>query len=252
MSDFLPKLSVITVVYNNARDIERTILSVVNQTYPNIEYLVIDGGSADGTVGIIERYASRITKWVSEPDQGIYDAMNKGLAMASGDYVLFMNSGDEIYAADTVERVFASFPGADIYYGETEVYNESWQPIGLRRHAAPERFNWKSFRYGMNVSHQAIYVRRTIAEAYDTRYQLSADIDWVIRAAKRATKIWNTKLLVAKYLAGGISKRRHWKSLRERFQILSKHYGILPNLFNHTVIVCNLALHYMRHKRTNN
>src|SRR4051812_1110497 len=97
-----PVLSVITVVYNNVSHIERTLLSVLDQTYPHIEYIVIDGASTDGTLVIIEKYKDRIAKLISEPDKGIYDAMNKGLAIATGDYVLFMNSGDEIYARETV------------------------------------------------------------------------------------------------------------------------------------------------------
>src|SRR5690606_3344358 len=115
-NNFSPTLTVITVVYNNVRDIERTIKSVVNQTSPHIQYIVIDGGSTDGTVNIINRYASRIARFVSEPDKGIYVAMNKGLALATGEYVLFMNSGDEIYANDTVAQVFATADDADIYY----------------------------------------------------------------------------------------------------------------------------------------
>lgn len=246
-----PSLSIITVVYNNARDIERTIRSVIGQTYPRIEYLVVDGGSTDGTVDVIKRYDAQITRWVSEPDKGIYDAMNKGLAMATGDYVLFMNSGDEVYAPDTVARVFATEPGADIYYGETELFDDKWESLGLRRHHIPERFTWRSFRFGMNVSHQAIYIRRAIAEPYDIQYQLSADIDWVIRAAKKANRTANTRMLVAKYLVGGMSKKRHRQSLLERFRIFSKHYGLLPNILNHAVIAFNLATYYLRHGKTN-
>jgi glycosyltransferase involved in cell wall biosynthesis len=97
---FQPKLTVVTIVYNNVRDIERTVLSVLNQTYSNIEYLVIDGASTDGTLELLKKYEGRLTKLISESDEGIYDAMNKGLALASGDYILFMNSGDEIYTSD--------------------------------------------------------------------------------------------------------------------------------------------------------
>ncbi|MGV3764439.1 glycosyltransferase family 2 protein [Parapedobacter sp.] len=250
-SKFSPTLTVITVVYNNAADIERTLLSVINQTYPHIEYVVIDGGSTDGTAGIIRKYAGQIARFISEPDGGIYDAMNKGLALATGDYVLFMNSGDEIYATDTVAAVFATAPNADIYYGETEMFDASWQSLGLRRHAIPERFHWKSFRYGMNISHQAIYIRRGIVGQYDLRYQLSSDIDWVIRAAKAANKAVNTRRIVAKYLVGGMSKKRHWQSLKERFRIFSKHYGLLPNVFNHIAIAFRLAVYYIKYGKTN-
>ena len=186
---FQPKLSVITIVYNNVRDIERTLLSVVNQTYPNIEYIVVDGASTDGTLELLKKYESKLSKLITEKDQGIYDAMNKGLALATGDYVLFMNSGDEIYAPDTVEKIFATEPDADIYYGETEMFDEHWQSLGRRRHQVPERFTWKSFRFGMSVSHQAIYIKRSLTEPYDLQYQLSSDIDWVIKCAKKAKKI---------------------------------------------------------------
>ncbi|MGZ3823055.1 MAG: glycosyltransferase family 2 protein, partial [Mucilaginibacter sp.] len=185
---FQPKLSVITVVYNNIADIERTMLSVLNQTYPNIEYIIVDGHSLDGTLEIIKKYEDKI-KLISERDEGIYDAMNKGLAAATGDYVLFMNSGDEIYAPGTVSEIFATTDDADIYYGETEMIAADGQSLGQRRHSAPPEFTWRSFKYGMNVSHQAIYIRRSLTEPYDRKYDLSADIDWIIRAAKKAKRI---------------------------------------------------------------
>ena len=246
-----PILSIITIVYNNVRDIERTMLSVLNQSYQNIEYIVVDGASTDGTLGIIQRYQDRLAKVVSEKDAGIYDAMNKGLALASGDYVLFMNSGDELYAPDTVENIFATASNIDIYYGETEMYNEAWQSIGKRRHSVPEKFTWKSFRFGMTISHQAIYIRRSLTEPYDRKYQLSADIDWILTAAKKAKTSVKVSGYVAKYLVGGLSKKRHRQSLKERFAIFTKHYGLLPNLFNNLVIAAKLSFYYLRYRRTN-
>ncbi|MDB5014862.1 MAG: glycosyl transferase [Daejeonella sp.] len=251
MGETNPKLSVITVVYNNARDIERTILSIVNQTYSNVEYIVIDGNSTDGTLNVIEKYKSNITHLISEKDAGIYDAMNKGLEFATGDYVLFMNSGDEIYDPETVANVFASSPGADIYYGETEMYDQQWKSLGQRRHTAPENFTWKSFKYGMSISHQAIYIKRSLVELYDLNYKLSSDIDWILKAAKKAKKIVNTRMYVAKYLVGGMSKSKHRESLKERFEIFTKHYGLIPNLANHLVIAANLLTYFLKHRRTN-
>jgi glycosyltransferase involved in cell wall biosynthesis len=244
-------LSVITVVYNNAADIEQTMLSVLNQTYSGIEYIVIDGQSTDGTIQIIEKYKDRLAKFISEKDKGIYDAMNKGLAMATGDYVLFMNSGDEIYAPDTVGNVFATTPDADIYYGETEMIDQQGNSLGQRRHAAPENFTWRSFKYGMSVSHQAIYIRRSLVETYEPKYQLSADIDWILRAAKKAKLIVNVHQYVAKYKVGGMSKLKHRQSLAERFDIMKKHYGLLPTLLNHAVIAFNLGRYWLKNKRTN-
>src|SRR5690606_29685580 len=141
-----------------------------------------------------------------------------GLALATGDYVLFMNSGDELYQPETVANVFASAPDADIYYGETEMIDENGNSLGQRRHAAPDVFTWRSFRYGMSVSHQAIYIRRSITAPYDLTYELSADTDWIIRAAKKAKKIVNARQYVTRYLVGGMSKKRHWQSLKERFR----------------------------------
>lgn len=248
---FKPKLSVITIVYNNVRDIERTVLSVLNQTYPNIEYLIIDGASNDGTLEILKKYEDRLSKMISEKDKGIYDAMNKGLALAKGDYVLFMNSGDEIYAPDTVEKIFSLAPDADIYYGETEMFDEDWNSLGTRRHRVPDQFTWKDFKYGMSISHQAIYIKRSLAESYDLHYRLSSDIDWILKAAKKAGKIVNARMFVAKYLVGGMSKKRHRQSLIERFHIFSKHYGLIPNLFNHIIIAFRLVFYYLIHRRTN-
>ncbi|GAA3981790.1 glycosyltransferase family 2 protein [Pedobacter ginsengiterrae] len=247
----MPKLTIITIVYNNVRDIERTINSVINQTYKKIEYIIIDGKSTDGTLDIVEKYSNQISKIVSEPDKGIYDAMNKGLALATGDYVLFMNSGDEIFDEHTVQEVFDSSPGADIYYGETEMYNDNWESLGRRRHEAPEQFDWTSFKYGMNISHQAIYIRKSILTPYDLKYKYSSDIDWIIKAAKKSSNIVNVHRYVAKYLVGGMSKKKHRESLKERFQIFTKYYGLIPNIFNHVIIAGNLLFYFLKHKRTN-
>jgi glycosyltransferase involved in cell wall biosynthesis len=243
-----PILSVITIVYNNVNDIERTMLSVLGQTYPNIEYILIDGLSKDGTLDVIKRYEKRIAKFISEKDDGIYDAMNKGLELATGDFVIFMNSGDEFYDAETV---FATAPDADIYYGETEMIDSDGQSLGQRRHTAPEQLTWRSFKFGMSVSHQAIYIKQDLLEPYDDQYELSADIDWIIRAAKKAKKIVNVNRYVAKYLVGGMSKTRHSQSLMERFDIMKKHYGLLPTILNHFVIAFNLGWYWLKNRKTN-
>ncbi|TWR30401.1 glycosyltransferase [Mucilaginibacter pallidiroseus] len=246
-----PTLSVITVVYNNVRDIGITLQSVTGQTYDAIEYIVVDGASTDGTLVVIERYSNHIRRFVSEPDKGIYDAMNKGLKLATGDYVIFMNSGDEFYDNNTVEKVFATADDADIYYGETEMINDARQSLGQRRHTAPKTFTWRGFKYGMSISHQAIYIRRSLVEPYNPAYQLSADIDWIITAAKKARKIIRVDGYVAKYLVGGMSKAEHKQSLLERFDIMKRHYGLLPTVFNHFIIAFNLGWYWLKNRRTN-
>lgn len=244
------KISIITIVFNNVTDIGHTIQSVVKQTYQNVEYIIIDGASTDGTLAIIKKYSEHIHTFVSEKDAGIYDAMNKGLAKATGDYVLFLNSGDELFDENTLAHIFSSNEQADIYYGETKLIDENRNIIGDRRHKAPEQFHWKSFRYGMSICHQAIYVKRALTEPYDRQYQLSADVDWVIRMAKKADKIVNVKAYVARYLVGGMSQQRHKQSLIERYEIFKKHYGFIPNLINHAVIACRLAIYRLKNGKT--
>lgn len=245
-----PKVSIITVVYNDVRGIEHTIRSVMKQTYPDFEYIIVDGLSTDGTLDVIAQYPEEVSLLISEKDKGIYDAMNKGLTVATGDYVLFLNSGDELYEDMTLEKVFSAADNADIYYGETKLIDEERQIIGDRRHKTPKRFDWKSFRYGMNICHQAIYIKRTLAEPYDLQYELSADIDWVIRAAKKADKIVNVNQPVTKYLVGGMTQKRHRQGLKERYAIFNKHYGIFNNMINHSVIAARLILHRLKHGKT--
>lgn len=245
-----PLLTVITIVYNNIKHIERTMLSVLNQTYTPIEYIVIDGASTDGTVDIINTYKDKISLFISEKDKGIYHAMNKGLALAKGDYVLFMNSGDEIYAPTTVKNLLQP-PYVDIYYGETEMINENLQSLGQRRHKAPDNINVSSFKYGMPVSHQAIYVRTNLASPFNLKYYLSADIDWLLNILQKTKTCCKSKNYVAKYMVGGISKTKHWQSLKERFIIMKTYYGLWHTLYYHSIIALNLAVYWLKNKKTN-
>ncbi|MEO1436747.1 MAG: glycosyltransferase family 2 protein [Bacteroidota bacterium] len=234
-------ITVITVVYNGKDLLEGTIKSVLHQTYPHVEYVVVDGNSKDGTQAIIQRYADQIDQWVSEPDKGLYDAMNKGLRMATGDFVLFMNAGDEFRAPDVLENVFAKATAkTDVLYGEVMFVNEAREDQGTRSEnttqKTPEALHWKSLKYGMVVSHQAFIPRRTIAPPY-IENNLTADIDWVIKCLKQSQETINTQVIIADYLMGGLSVKRHRQSMKDRFAVLAKHYGVLPNLFNHAFIV---------------
>jgi len=238
-----PKISVITVVFNNVNDIERTVKSVISQTYSEVEYIVIDGASTDGTLDVLKKHSDSIQVLLSEKDSGIYDAMNKGLERATGDYVVFMNSGDEFYNENTLKTIFEDNfqvkgeQTPDIFYGDTLLIDENLNVLGKREHALPKEFNWKSFQRGMTVCHQAIYIKRSLCSPYDLQYKLSSDIDWVIRAAKKSN--WNIRVneIVAKYLVGGLSDKKHKESLKERFEILSKHYGYFTNIINHIYII---------------
>lgn len=243
-----PKISIITVVYNGAALLERTIKSVSAQTYSNIEYVIIDGASTDGTLKIIEKYKDKIALIHSGKDNGIYDAMNIGLKKSSGDYVLFLNAGDELYANDTIEKIFALSADADVYYGNTAVVNENGSIAGDRRLSPPEELTWESLKYGMCVSHQSFIARRLLCDFYNLDYKVSADIDWVINVLKQSDKIVNAHQYISKFLSGGTSDRRRKKALRERFLIMVKHYGIFQTIINHGVILFRYPFHKLTKK----
>jgi glycosyltransferase involved in cell wall biosynthesis len=233
---YTPKISIITVVYNSEKLLERTIKSVLAQTYTPIEYIIVDGASTDGTLAIIEKYKPHIHKVISEKDKGIYDAMNKGLRIAIGDYVLFLNAGDELYSTTTLQDIFSLSANADVYYGNTKVVNEKGKELGDRRHTPPKQLTWKSFKYGMCVSHQSFIAKRTLCDNYNLQYPIAADIDWVIRVLKKSTKIVNTRLYISKFLEGGASSQTRLKGLTDRFKIMVHYYGFYNTLGYHFYI----------------
>lgn len=239
-----PRFSIITVTYNAEKVLEDTIQSVVTQTYKNIEYIIVDGASTDGTMEIVERYKSRIAKVVSEPDKGLYDAMNKGIGMATGDYLCFLNAGDSFHEDDTLQLMVHSITGnelPDILYGETAIVDAAGHFLHMRRLQAPEHLNWKSFKQGMLVCHQAFFARHTLMEPYDLKYRFSADFDWSIRLMKKAHTFHNTHVTVVDYLEEGMTTRNHKASLKERFRIMAKHYGWVSTMLYHAWFAIRLV-----------
>ncbi len=249
MNVFLPKVSIITVVYNGEKTLEKTIQSVINQSYKNVEYIIVDGNSNDQTVEIIKKYDQFISIWISEPDNGIYDAMNKGINLASGDYLWFMNSGDEIYNIDTLEETIINNPDADVYYGETIMIDDNGVEIGDRRLKTPEVLTWKSFEKGMLVSHQSFIVKKALVDNYDTRYKFSSDFKWCLSALKKANKICNTNLILSKFLDGGYTKQNIIPGLKERFKIMVHYYGLFSTLYQHIFISIKFVSFILKHKR---
>ncbi|WP_418942215.1 glycosyltransferase family 2 protein [Phocaeicola coprophilus] len=240
-----PKFSIITVTYNAGAVLEDTIQSVITQTYRNVEYIIVDGGSKDHTLDIINRYREHIHTLVSEPDKGLYDAMNKGIRLATGDYLCFLNAGDELHEDDTLQLMVHSITGTelpDVLYGETAIVDEEGHFLRMRRLSAPEDLNWKSFKDGMLVCHQAFFPRRELAEPYDLRYRFSADFDWCIRIMKKSHTLHNTHLTLIDYLSEGMTTRNHRASLHERFRIMCRHYGYLSTLARHAWFALRLLL----------
>lgn len=239
----MTSFTIITCTYNASDVVGRTLESVASQTYPHVEHIVQDGQSGDDTLRIISRY-SRV-KVVSEPDSGLYDAMNKAIMRATGDYIVFLNAGDKLYSSTTLEEIarqIDSFKLAErpaVVYGNTNIVDDNGKFLGQRHLSPPETLTWKSFRHGMLVCHQAFYVRTDIAREveYNVDYRLSADVDWCIRVMKKAGEmrlpLHNTHLILCDYLEGGLSVQNHRKSLIERFKIMSRHYGLITTLFMH-------------------
>jgi glycosyltransferase involved in cell wall biosynthesis len=228
--------------------LEGTIKSVLQQTYPHVEFIIVDGASTDGTLDIVKKYESRIAKWMSEKDNGIYDGMNKALSLATGDYVLFLNCGDHLYDAFVLENIVKRISSdTDIIYGEVMmVEGEDRHEVGkmseITPHRYPPQLTWRDMRFGMNVCHQSFFARRTLAPQY-IQGNLAADIDWVIRCLKNAKQVVNTEIIISAYLMGGISKKKHRQSLKDRYEILKNHFGWLPNILAHGWIVVRAFLY---------
>lgn len=241
-----PKFSIITVTYNAADTLEDTIQSVISQTYHHVEYIIIDGASKDNTLNIINRYREHITCLVSEPDKGLYDAMNKGMQLATGDYLCFLNAGDSFHEDDTLQLMVHSLRNTeklpDVLYGETELVDSEGHFVRMRRLSAPETLNWKSFRQGMLVCHQAFFARRELTEPYNLHYRFSADFDWCIRIMKKANVLHNTHLTLIDYLEEGMTTQNHQASLRERFYIMARHYGWLSTILHHAWFAIRLLI----------
>lgn len=230
------KISIVTICYNAATTIVPTLESVAAQSYANIEYLVIDGASRDNTVSLVRQICPQaLIK--SEPDRGLYDAMNKGICAATGDYLWFLNAGDTLREKDTVEKVVraieAATPCPDIVYGDTMIVDAEQRDLSLRRLRPPRHLEKKDFLRGMLVCHQAFVVSRQIVLPYNLRYKLSSDYDWCLQMLARSKSNLQIEAVLVNYLDGGLSKQKHWQSLCERFSVMRKHFGLLPTLASH-------------------
>ena len=245
--------SVVTITYNAAAVLRPTLDSVMMQDYPNVEHLIIDGASTDETLAIAKAYQKQsdeaenghVVKIQSEPDKGLYDAMNKGLRLATGDYIVFMNAGDRFPEADTLDKVMLAAVVGDgeerpaVLFGNTDIIDDKGNFLYHRRLSPPERLTWRSFRYGMVVCHQAFYARIDIARSlpYDTTFRYSADVDWCIRVMKEGERqhllLRNIHAVVANYIEEGQTTIHHKDSLKERFEVMRRHYGLLTTVLLH-------------------
>ena len=248
------RFTYVTITYNAAKVLQRTLDSVMQQDYPQILHIIIDGASTDNTLPMVSRYIERSNalnnghriQLMSEPDKGIYDAMNKGLRSLYGNYVCFLNAGDFLPSPDTVSKMaerisLASGDGnmPAVAYGDTDIVDNEGRFLHHRRLSPPEKLSWKSFRWGMLVCHQAFYARTdfAIATPYDMQYRYSADVDWCIRVMKAAAKekvpLLNLHMVVANYTEEGQTTLHHRESLKERYRVMEHHYGRVQTFLLH-------------------
>ena len=240
----MPLLTIITITYNAERYLQRTLKSAEKALVKladktAVEYLIIDGGSKDSTLSIADKYRF-ISKIISEPDHGLYDAMNKGLKLATGKYLWFLNAGDEVQDETILAQLISSFESnADVYYSDALLVREDGSEVGLRSkftpHDLPKNLAWKDFALGMKVCHQSFIAKKEIAPLYDDT-NLSADIDWEITCLKNSGKTQYLDFVLCRYLMGGLSIQNHRQSLLDRYNVLKKHFGLIPTLWNHGLI----------------
>jgi glycosyltransferase involved in cell wall biosynthesis len=241
-----PRFSIITVCFNSLGPLQRTTESLASQVGANYEHVIIDGGSTDGTQEWLAQQNRANFRWISQKDDGLYDAMNKGLERANGEYVWFVNAGDLVESPHTIQRLGeAALNNPDILYGEVLLFTPDGRIIGTRSDSTtrklPDVLKWQDMKFGMVVSHQAFIPKRRIAPHY-MEGNLCADIDWVINCLKRADSVVHTHQILARFETGGLSTTRHQASIRDRYFVLQHHFGILPNFCNHIYIIWRALL----------
>ena len=223
------KISVVTVCFNSVDTIEETMLSVLNQTYPDVEYIIIDGGSTDGTVDIIKKYADRLAYWISEPDKGIYDAMNKGIAVASGDYINFMNTGDSFADKKILEKIFSNYnKNSDILYG-----NVNYTRFGTIQRVVHPR-HLETMKEKMPFNHQASFTKLSYMKKhmFDTKFKIYADYNLFYNGLYHdAINFEYLNLVVANYDLGGLSSGNIFSS-RECYKVWKCSY-LSPRILKH-------------------
>ncbi len=216
MNQNQPKITIITVVRNAADELRKTIISIIDQDYPNLEFILVDGGSTDGTLEVIKAYAARITWWISEPDHGIYDAMNKGLAKATGDWVNFMNAGDMFVENDVVSRVMASdLDGFGVVYGDSIA---AYPRANVFKKAGPP----EEMVHGMVFCHQAAFIRRELIgdDGFDLSYPIGADFKIFFGLFSAGCRFKHLSFPIAIFDTTGTSNLKMVQSAMEHFAVV--------------------------------
>lgn len=204
-----PLISIVTVCYNEPpAKVRKTFESIASQDYPRIEWIVVDGGSCEETLSAIQEFSAKIATLISEPDNGVYDAMNKGIERAGGDFISFMNVGDQFLSSNVISTLadsIATHPDHDCYYGDVIYVDEDGQPIF--KVYQPRKINLARL-YTRTVCHQAILAKRSLYKVtgnFDLQYRIVADRDWIIRTLKAGASWFYTGVMICEYDARGMS-----------------------------------------------
>jgi glycosyltransferase involved in cell wall biosynthesis len=217
-----PKVTVVTVTYNAEQYLEQTIKSVIEQDYPNIEYIIIDGASTDGTVNIIKQYEKYITYWISEPDEGIYDAMNKGIDAATGEWINFMNAGDSFTNSNILSQFIKKVePNKTIVCGAINVVNDDNEILFSYTPKISKNLLEKCF-----CNHQATFVKTKLLKKnpFNLHYKYAADYDFLINIGKKYNNFQILNFTVTDYLNNGLWEQNKTKALIECLNIIAiKH-----------------------------
>ena len=240
--------SIITVTYNAAKVLRPTLDSVKAQSFRDFEYLVIDGASSDDTLQLVEDAGIATTSVWSEPDKGLYDAMNKALKKAKGEYLIFLNAGDAFATLETLARIAVKAQDhPDVIYGQTQLVDDQRKVVGMRHLTAPAVLDWKSFKDGMLVCHQAFIAKRELCPEYNLNYRFSADYDWCIKVLRQSqsTAYVGDEPIIS-YLSEGLTTENHKKSLRERYRIMCHYYGTVPTMLRHVKFALRHLLRKVR------
>ncbi|MBQ9076800.1 MAG: glycosyltransferase [Muribaculaceae bacterium] len=231
-----PLFSIITVTYNASLTLAATLASVKEQSCLLYEYIVMDGASKDNTVEMARNAGIPNSRIFSSPDQGLYDAMNKAMEEAQGEYLIFLNAGDAFHSPDTLQTIADTimdndFPG--IVYGQTQLVDIQRRRIGDRHLSAPEKLTLRSFSDGMAVCHQAFIALRRITGKYNLDYRYSADYEWCIRCLQHSRRNVYIPETIIDYLSEGVTTANRRASLAERFKIMCHYYGTLTTVLKH-------------------
>jgi glycosyltransferase involved in cell wall biosynthesis len=237
-------VSIITVVLNGGKVLEETIRSVISQTYTGIEFIVIDGGSGDDTIEIIKKYEKHITYWVSEKDNGIYDAMNKGIRLAQGDILYFLNCGDSIYDIDVVKDIVLEFhkdSSAGLIYGKAEMYSDDPKV----RHISGKIINRSRLWMGMPICHQAAFFKKELFDIlgeYNSVFHIAADYEFIVRFMKKSDEIgykdvFINRLIVKFRIFEGVTSMGNARAIEEIEDISVRYFqlGLLEKMYFHAI-----------------